>query len=110
MNRPVHETIKGMVAHMSPPAEAVQRVREPALPGWLVLPQFEAGSPTQLQPLGRARAFLELHKSTFNYHLHGRVGFQALGDMVARSHCYTFRYSRLQEAVQAFDELPQAPT
>ena len=48
---------------------------------------------------------LELGRNSFNYMVLGEAGFQTLGDMVARSDCYDFEYSQLDDAVAVFDRL-----
>ncbi|HTJ96371.1 MAG TPA: HprK-related kinase A, partial [Rhodocyclaceae bacterium] len=71
-NAPVHDTIKGSVAHMRPPLEALQRSDELAMPGWVVLPKYVAGSTAQLTPLSRARGLMALIENAFNFNLHGK--------------------------------------
>jgi HprK-related kinase A len=104
----VHETSKGRVAHVQPPADGVLRASQIALPAWVVLPRFVAGAPAQLRPLSRARGFMALVDNAFNYNVHGRAGFAAFGDVIDRSACHEFSYSSLAEAVAVFDELARA--
>ena len=47
---------------------------------------------------------MALQQQTFNYDLHGLLAFQALGDLVAGCQCRSFSYSRLEEAVNAFEQ------
>ncbi|HWR87769.1 MAG TPA: HprK-related kinase A [Acidiferrobacterales bacterium] len=101
----VHETVKGRVAHVRPPAEGVLRAGQSAMPGWVVLPRYVAGASALLQPLSRARAFMTLVDNAFNYNVHGRDGFAALADVIDRSGCHEFSYSSLPEAVAVFDQL-----
>jgi len=105
----VRETNKGRIAHVRPPAECVTQAARPALPGWIVLPQFAAGESAQLEPLSRARAFMALIDNAFNYEIHARKGFATLAAMVDRSRAFTFRYSSLAEAVSVFDALATRP-
>ena len=104
----IHETAKGRVAHVRPPAEGVQRAGQLAVPGWIVLPHYVAAAPAQLQPLSKAKAFMTLVDNAFNYNVHGRAGFAAFADLVDRSGCYEFSYSSLPEAVAVFDELARS--
>lgn len=101
----VHETSKGRVAHVQPPADGVLRANQIALPAWVVLPRYVAGAPTQLLPLSRARAFMALVDNAFNYNVHGRAGFAAFGNVIDRSACHEFSYSSLADAVAVFDLL-----
>lgn len=104
----VHETTKGSVCHVRPPAEAVRRVAERSRPGWVVLPKFEPGVPARLEPLSKAQAMMRLVESAFNYNVYRRRGFDLLAEAVEHSHCYQFHYSRLDEAAGVFQRLADA--
>jgi HprK-related kinase A len=104
----VHETTKGDVAHVRPPKEGVQRAADRATPGWIVLPQYVAGSEPRLAPLPKAQAFMRLVDNAFNYHVHGRRGFDVLAALVERCECYTFTYSKLADAAAVFERLAEA--
>jgi HprK-related kinase A len=106
----VRETIKGRVAHASPPAGAVEQAQSPARPCWVVLPRYAAGEPARLAPLPRARAFMALVDNAFNYTVHGREGFLGLGDLIQRMDCFEFSYGNLAEALATFDRLALAPS
>ncbi|MBS0445810.1 MAG: HprK-related kinase A [Proteobacteria bacterium] len=101
----VQETLKGAVAHVKPPLDGVRRAGETAAPGWVVLPQFVAGSAARLEPLSRARAFMRLVDNAFNYQVHGRRGFDVLAALIERCDCYTFTYSALADAATVFERL-----
>ena len=104
----VHETIKGRVAYVRPPQDAVLLADERPLPTWVVLPRYEAGVAAELAPLSRARAFMALVDNAFNYNVHGRSGFEAFGNLIDRCDCHVFTYSSLPEAVEVFDHLARA--
>jgi len=104
----VHETVKGRVAHVRPPAEAVLRASRPAPPAWVVLPRFAAGVAARMEPLSRARAFMALVDNAFNYGVLGRRGFNAIGELIDRCDCHEFTYSNLHEAVAMFDRLARS--
>lgn len=101
----VRETIKGSVAHLQPPPEAVLRGAERAMPAWVVVPRFVAGAEARLDPLPKARAFMRLVDNAFNYNVHGRAGFDTLAQLIDRCVCHEFSYSRLDQAVGVFDRL-----
>jgi HprK-related kinase A len=105
LSKPVHDTVKGSVAHMSAPASSVRGAHETARPRWIVLPTYVSGLDAKLSPLSRARTFMVLAEQAFNYDLHGRRGFELLGDVVSGCDCFDFEYSRLDEAVPLFDQL-----
>lgn len=101
----VQETSKGTVAHFRPPAEAVQRSNERALPAWVVLPRYIPEHPATLQPLDRSRAFMHLVENAFNYDVFGAEGFELLGTVIDRSTCFTFEYGHLPDAIELFSKL-----
>ena len=105
INRPSRDTAKGTVAHMRPPNESVRRQHEPARPAWVIFPQWSAGAATALRPRSAAQTFLFLAQNAFNYSHLGPDGFRAACHLIAQVSCYDFSYSRLDEAVRAFDRL-----
>jgi HprK-related kinase A len=100
------DTAKGTIALLRPPADSVSRIDEPAMPAWVIMPEYASGAAPSLEPNSRATTFMELAHNGFNYSIHGRVGFDALAALVERCTCLHFRYSRLEDAVAAFDALP----
>ena len=107
-NRTVADTIKGSVAHMRAPSDALARATETAAPGWIVLPRFEADAEPQLQEISRARGMMALIENAFNYDLHGRRGFDTLGDFADACRCYTFTYGSLADAIAGCEQLAAA--
>jgi HprK-related kinase A len=105
----VHDTLKGSVAHMKPPGEAVRRALEPARPRWIVMPRYHAGAASLLRPLSRGRAFMQLAESAFNYQVYSRQGFELLATAVEACECYEFTYGELESAVRTFAELAARP-
>lgn len=101
----VKDTSKGTVAHLRPPASSVAQALESAVPRWIVLPRYEAGTPACLSPVSPARAFMELAQNAFNYSLLGEAGFSALAQLVNGCSCYRFSYGDLEEAVALFGGL-----
>jgi HprK-related kinase A len=105
INRASHDTVKGTVAHMRPPKESVRRQHEPARPGWVIFPKWEAGASTTLTPRSQAQTFMFLAQNAFNYSHLGEDGFRVASALIDQTACYDFRYSQLHEAVAAFDRL-----
>jgi len=104
-SRVVEGTTKGSVAHMRVSDAAVAQMDLPARPGWVVFPRYAEGAPTRLTSRARAGTVIELSRNCFNIGVLGQPGFHALVDWVAASGCYDFRYSRLTEALECFDQL-----
>jgi HprK-related kinase A len=102
---PVPDTLKGTVAHVRPPVDAVSRAGERAAPRWVVLPKFVANAPATLSPISRARAFMALVENTFNYSVHGHSAFSTLAALVDNCGCYEFTYGSLDDAIAEFELL-----
>jgi HprK-related kinase A len=102
---PILNTEKGTVAFLKPPAASVGRMSEPAPPAWIVEPRYTPQAGPRLARRGKADTFMALYDNTYNYHLFGQAGFEALAGLVDRCDCYSFAYSRLDDAVEAFTTL-----
>jgi HprK-related kinase A len=105
---PVADTVKGTVAHMKAPSDSIARAGEPASPAWIVFPRYVAGAAPGLVPIPKARAFLRVAENAFNYSLLGRTGFDAVARLIDRSTSFDFCYSRLEDAVDIFEQLAGA--
>lgn len=99
------DTMKGTVCHMQASADSTARAAELATPAWIVFPRYEAGAPLTLTPRPKADALLNLHRNSFNHHVHGREGFEALANVVERSEVFDLHYSNLDEALARFASL-----
>ena len=109
MSPVVHETLKGSVVHVQPPAASVALSEETALPGWIVLPRYRAGVAARLAALSKGSTLMQLVESAFNYSMHGRRGFNVLADFIDASACFEFSYGGdLAEAVLTFETLAGA--
>ncbi|MCC6472716.1 MAG: HprK-related kinase A [Burkholderiales bacterium] len=100
-----HDTHKGTVAHLRAPEASVLRAGEPARPGWVVFPRWEAGAPARLAPRTKARAVLGLMENSFNYSNLARRAFDTLTRLVDRSDCFDFSYGVLEDAAACFGKL-----
>lgn len=104
-SRKVSDTMKGTVAHMRAPFESVIRASECARPGWVVFPRYEAGAATSFTDASRAQAFMRVADNSFNYSLLGEQGFASLARLIDASACHDFVYSKLDEAIDVFNNL-----
>jgi HprK-related kinase A len=98
-------TIKGTIAHVRPPAESIERMREPSRPAWVVFPKFRAGASTKARMISKGNALMRVAESSVNYSILGVEGFNILSRMIDAVNCYDFEYSKLDEAVDWFDSL-----
>lgn len=106
---PVGNTIKGTVAHLRAPADAVARAAECARPAWVVFPRYQAGAASALEPMAPAVTHMEMAKNAFNYSLLGVRGFDMLADLVSSVRGYRYTYSALDDAIAQFEQLGAQP-
>jgi HprK-related kinase A len=106
LTAPLTDTTKGTIAFLRPPAESVQRMQEPARPGFVVVPKYDADVPgARLTAKSRPQAFRELHANCYNFHRLGRRAFELLADLVDRASCHDLRFGDLDAAVDAMEAL-----
>lgn len=110
VSAPCHDTLKGTVAHLRPPADSVQRMDVPARPAWIVFPRFETGAANALVSRERDNAFFELVSNAFNYSALGTTAFERTVDLVAQSDCRDLVYSDLADAVACLGDLADSGT
>lgn len=109
-SRAVNDTVKGTVAHMKAPADSVRRADERTRAAWIIFPKYQAGAAAALEPIAPARAFMDVAGNAFNYSLLGAEGFEALAALIGGSQSFSFTYSVLDEAIDAFSRLrPASP-
>lgn len=99
------DTSKGEVAHMKVPDAHVADMSVPSTPTWIIFPKYVVDAAPQLTPVSKAQTLVELARNSFNYALHGKSGFQTLSKLLEQCDCFTFEYSQLDDAVEAFDHL-----
>ncbi len=95
------DTQKGTVAHLRAPSDSVSRIKEPSKPRWIVFPKYLAESSTQITPVPKARAFMELAINAFNDRIMGAQGFETLAGAIESCGCYELTYSDLDQAIAA---------
>ncbi len=105
--RPAHGTSKGTVAHLMAPAAHVARMDETAPAAWIVFPRWREGAAVSLRPRSRADTLVELARNSFNASTLGLAGFDRLARLVDTCECHDFEYSRLDDAIAAFDRLAE---
>jgi HprK-related kinase A len=91
--------------YMRPSAESVRASASRCRAGLIVVPRFREGAPTRVERWSRARAVAHLAHHSFNYNLHGRVGFERICELAESAPAALLEYSRLDEGVSAVDRL-----
>jgi hypothetical protein len=99
------DTQKGTIAHLRVPDASVDRSCETAPPALIVFPQWSPDSPLSVTPVGGGQAALRLIDQAFNYPILGHLGFERLADLVNTAKAWDIRYSSLDDAVAALDDL-----
>ncbi len=99
------KTRKGTVVHVAPSRHAVAHVHTPARPGAILLPRWQAGSPTQFIPVDERMAFSTLAFNAFNYAVVGAEGFRRVVALVRQCPAWQLIYSDLGDALARLDEL-----
>ena len=90
---------------MRPPASSVAASDTRCPAGLIVIPAYASGASATSTPMSPARTVLHLAANSFNYNLHGRMGFERLVAIADSARCVTLRYSRLEEGVAAVEQL-----
>ena len=98
-------TRKGTVAHLAPNSDAVMRRHEFARPGAIVLPRWEAGAATRLEPLPQSAVFPALAFNAFNYSLLGADGFRSVVRLVRQCLSWRLVYGDLEDALLALESI-----
>ncbi|MEE9396330.1 MAG: HprK-related kinase A [Methylococcales bacterium] len=98
------KTRKGTIAHLRAPEESVQRLKDLAIPAWIIFPQYKAGSEVELTGVGKPYALFKLATNAFNYEVHGTVGFKMVRDLVKSCDCYNLMYSNLDDVIARLDD------
>lgn len=105
MSAPVADTHKGTIAHMRPPADSISQAMTGANPGWVIFPNFRRGAKTELSSADKGPSLVELAENSFNYHIHGDHGFQALARLIEGAETFDLTYGNVLEAASLVEGL-----
>ena len=85
-------------------------IGRPSVPGFVIVPHFDAGADTTLTPLSDTQAFFALAVNAVNLVDHGSAGTSALGGLARGCRCFSLTFSDLDEACRLVLELVAAGT
>ena len=105
----IADTRKGTLALLRAPLDSVRRMSERATAHYVLFPRFAEGEATTVTERSRGTSLIGLAENAFNYQLHGRRGFERLGDIVAACRCADVVYADLLHAVTALRDLWTEP-
>jgi HprK-related kinase A len=98
-------TVKGALAFMRAPADAVARMHEPAPIGAFVFPRFQKDSSLAVETLARSRAIGMLIANSMNYAAHGQRGFDCFADLIETRPAWSLAYGDTAAAQRWFADL-----
>lgn len=99
------KTRKGTIGHLRAPSDSIARMKETAIPTWVIFPQYQSNSDVIMEPLNKSTAFIKLATNSFNYTLLGSAGFNTVKSIIERCDCYNLQYSNLADVVSRLDAL-----
>jgi HprK-related kinase A len=89
-------TPKGDIRHLVPPADAITRMDERAVPALLLFPSF--GHDAAIRPMSSGETFMRLTQASTNYVALGEAGFVALTRFVKTVRAFAIDYRSGDEA------------
>jgi len=102
----VEDTIKGTVAHLTPPKQGVFDYEKKATPALIVYPKSQRGVNPFLKELSKGESFLRLADNSFNYSTLGTTGFRCLADLHEQVECFEYSYDGdFEQALELLDSL-----
>lgn len=105
IGRDFPNTAKGCLAHLQPPPGSIEAMDRPAVPAWIVFPQFRAGSRAWLEAVAPERTMARLCTNAFNYEHTGLTGFETVARLVSACPARALEFGALDDAIAAIDAL-----
>jgi HprK-related kinase A len=96
-------TPKGMIRHLMPGPDAIDRMDKPARPALLLFPRF--GHQSAIRSIGAAEVFMRLTQSSTNYVALGEAGFRALTQLVSQVPARAIDYEDTDSAIALVEQL-----
>jgi len=97
------DTPKGEIAHLIPPAGAIARMDEAAMPALLLFPRF--GHAADVRAVSQGEAFMRLTQASTNYVACGEAAFEALHRFVTGVPALALDFRSGDEAVAMVERL-----
>jgi hypothetical protein len=90
-------------------AGTAQRVGVPCEAAFIVVPRYDPGGVTVMDPLSETETFFTLALNAVNLIPHHTAGTEALGQLAARCECFRLSFSDLEEACRLVVNLVGVP-
>lgn len=100
-----HDTAKGSIAHMKPPAVSVAAMGVPATPALVVFPKYVPEKPMFSEDVGSAHAFLEIARHAFNLSVLAGDGFEAIARLIDEVRVRRISYASLAQVIPEIERL-----
>ncbi len=104
----VEGTTKGDIEHMCASQDSIQRLSIAINARHLVFPHYQSGCKTEVVPLSKGKAAMNLIENAFNFNILGAVGFNMISDLVNSLECYDFFYPNLHQALDGIELITSA--
>jgi len=99
------ETHKGVVAHLKADLHPDSHKTGSLPVRLMVFPQYQTGAETHITERTKAECFIFAAHHSFNYSVLSHTGFETMSTLLDAVDCFELRYSKLDEAIQAFEDL-----
>jgi len=104
----VEGTTKGDIEHMRAPRDSIQQLSTAINARYLVFPHYQSGCKTEVAPLSKGKASMNLIENAFNFNILGGTGFKMISDLVGSLACYDFTYPGLHQALDGIEQIASA--
>lgn len=96
-------TPKGDIRHLVPPADAITRMSEPAIPALLLFPRF--GYSGAVREVAPGETFMRMTQASTNYVALGETGFRAMTRFIQSVPARAIDYRQGNEAIALVEKL-----
>ena len=103
--RPVRGGLKGTISFVRAPRSAIENADKPARPALVVFPKFTREVVTELKPIEKVPAFMQLVANSTNYFTMLETGFETLASLVDGCDHYALSYHDLDDAMRLIESL-----
>lgn len=96
-------TPKGDIRHLAPPADAIARMAEAAMPALLLFPRF--GYANAVRDVAPAETFMRMTQASTNYVALGEAGFTTMTRFIKSVPAQAIDYESSEEAIALVEQL-----
>ena len=97
-------TVKGNVAHLSPPDSSWEQRHKPASVTAIIFPQYRPSSPMKIYKLDKNQAFIMLAENTINLTLQSQLGFDTLIELIENTLQFEVHYSDVEQVREFIEQ------